>query len=89
LFTSLETVAKQFILTPEQLLSYLNEKKTSNSAFHMNVAFKQYAQFHERRNKYSLYEFLKSIDMDPLLTEDAAVLELVFEEVCRIINHRE
>jgi hypothetical protein len=54
----------------------------------MNVASKQYAQSHEGSNKYSLNEFLKSIDMDPILTEDAAVLELVFEEVCGIIGHR-
>jgi hypothetical protein len=51
----------------------------------MNVELRQYAQLHKRSNQYSLSQFLKSIDMDPLMAEDAGTLQVVFEETCRII----
>ncbi len=86
LFASLAAVGKQFALAPEQLLHYLHEKKNSNYDFHMNVELRQYAQLHKRSNQYSLSQFLKSIDMDPLMAEDAGTLQVVFEETCRIIN---
>jgi hypothetical protein len=87
LFACLETVAKQFTLTPDQLMFYLKEKKQSNYYFHININIKKYAKSRRSSKIYILNEFIESIGMHPLPTEDATVLQMVFQEICQIINN--